>query len=194
MPLNPLTFNTLFISEDALKAQGLINSNVDMKILTPTIKLCQEKYLTLILGTGLYVDLQNKINNLNGIGLNANETSLLDMYIQPLLVWAVQSEAPIYLSYKFLNRGVGVTADSEATKGATQKEIEMLVDKASVNRDWYAAHLIRYLVNNMNLFPAYYVTANGADVAPTVRGYNSRVYLGDGFEDIAVDSKRWYFR
>jgi len=194
MPLNPSTYNTLFIDEAALKAQGLINDNVDMKTLTPTIKLCQEKYLTLILGTGLYVDLQNKINNYNGIGLNSDEVSLLNMYIQPLMVWAVMSEAPIYITYKFMNRGVGTTADSDATKGVSQKELEMLVDKARQNKDWYQAHLIRFLINNQNLFPKYFVTANGADVAPTVRGYNSPVYLGNGYEDIAVDSKRWYYR
>lgn len=207
MPLNALSYNTLFIDEPALKAQGLINENVDMKILTPVINLVQRKYLTLVLGTGLYVYLQNSIiNSISpgtippdggaptwGYNLQPQDTQLLNIYIQPLLVWAIQAEAPIYITYKMMNLGVQ-KQDSDNSKPASLDEVQMLANQAKANRDWYASQLIKYIITNQNLFPSYYRIINSADTAPTARPYRSGIYLGNGYDDQNAADPRWYFR
>ena len=70
----------LFISEQYVKNTTLIDENVDMRLILPSIKDCQELRIHPILGTPFYEDLKLKIAT-NPSGLNANEINLLDTYI-----------------------------------------------------------------------------------------------------------------
>lgn len=185
MPINPQTYNVMFIDERALKEQSVLNDNIDMKILTPTIKLCQEKYLTKILGTALYVDLQNKIfatvNNVSGsTQLNDDEKFLLNAFIQPTLVWLIMQDAPLYITYKFLNKGVA-TQSSDTSNPATLGEIQSFQNTARNNADWYTQKLMTHLIANQPLFPAYMQAKSYEDVIPDTRGYKTGIYLGNGF-------------
>jgi hypothetical protein len=196
MPLNPLTFNTVFISESSLKEASIINENVDMKMLTPTIKLIQDIYLLRILGTGLFVDLQNKIaRSASGDtnALNSNELFLLDAYIAPLMIWGVMKEAPITLTYKYMNKGIEKMFSDNA-QPANMEELSSLIDRASDRFDWYCQRTIFYLNANTQLYPAYLVVRTLDDVAPTVRGYRSRLYVGNGREGSGVCDPRIYYR
>ncbi len=60
-------------------------------------------YILPALGTALYERLQDGIANNN---LTQIETSLLDTYITPTLVYYVMSELPMGLSYQFYNKGM----------------------------------------------------------------------------------------
>ena len=198
MPLNPLSYNALFIDEAYLKSASLINQNVDMKMLTPTIQLVQNNFILRYLGTGEYVDLQNKIagvypDGTSGNTLNANDLFLLNAYIQPLMVWGIMMKAPYYLTYKFMNKGVQKMSSDNA-QPASAEEMQMLMNDASHNFDFYANQLVFYLQGNTQLYPQYQVVKTIDDVAPSVRGYKSRLYIGNGTEGTGICDPRFYYR
>lgn len=196
MPLNPATYTACFISEQALKDASIINENVDMKILTPTITLIQDLYILRYLGTGLYVDLQNKIalyESGNTDALNADEKFLLNAYIQPLMIWGVMFKAPIVLTYKYMNKGVEKQSSDNSTP-APVEELEKLVDEAKDNFDNYAQRIILYLNANQSLFPSYNVVRTMDDVAPSVRGFRSKLYIGSGREGTGVCDPNFFYR
>jgi hypothetical protein len=203
MPLNPLSYNVVFISEDALKQASVINENVDMKTLTPTIKLIQDKYLLRLLGTGEFVDLQNKIANtvtpnsvlVNGIYpvLDANDSFLLDAYITPLMIWGVMKEAPLAITYKFMNKGVS-KQNSENSQPASMDELQTLRTEAANNFDWYSQRLVFYLNANTQLFPQFLQVRTMDDVAPSPRGYTAKIYLGNGREGTGACDPEFLFR
>ena len=70
----------LFISETYVKNNTLIDENVDMRLILPSIKDAQELRIHPILGTPLYDDLKAKIT---AGTLNADEVTLLDDYVAP---------------------------------------------------------------------------------------------------------------
>ena len=57
----------LFLSEQTLKQRSVLQDNVDMKIVTPTIIEVQEFYILPILGTSLYNELKTQILTLDDI-------------------------------------------------------------------------------------------------------------------------------
>ena len=63
--------DVLFISENYLKQNSVINDNVDMKILTPTIIWVQDNYIQKILGQDLFEEMQSQITAAKGTNARA---------------------------------------------------------------------------------------------------------------------------
>lgn len=84
--------NILFISVDTIKDRTGLHSNTDEKLINPEILTAQDMYILPALGTALYERLQDGVANNN---LTQIETSLLDTYITPTLVYYVMSELPM---------------------------------------------------------------------------------------------------
>ena len=95
----------LFLSEQTLKQRSVLQDNVDMKIVTPTIIEVQEFYILPILGTSLYNELKSQIAA--GTVSNANK-NLIDNYITNTMIWYMQVELPLAMNYKYFNKAVGV--------------------------------------------------------------------------------------
>lgn len=175
-----------------------------MKTLTPTIKICQEKYLTKILGSGLYADLQDKIyataNNLSGsTQLNDDEKFLLNAYIQPLLCQLILQEVPLMITYKLMNKGLS-TQSSDNSNPASLAEVQSFTNHARSTADWYTQRIMNYLIANMTLYPTYQQEKTYDDVAPNSRGYKTGVYLGQanwgfgpGYQSGCIDCDARYF-
>lgn len=173
--INLTSYKTLFLSEDNLKEYSLIRNDVDMSVLTPSIRVCQDVYLYKLLGSSLYVDLQNKI--MTGT-LNQDELLLIQGYIVPTLAWAVMKVAPVFISMKYTNRGVQEMTGPNS-QPATTSDLQMLGDMANNNYELYAERMVKFLVANQNLFPAYRQMTAYNDVAPATDGWDSRIALGN---------------
>jgi hypothetical protein len=173
--INIATFRTLFINEIDLKNLTMIRDDVDMGVLQPTITICQDSYLLKLLGSQLFYDLQNKIAT---VTLNQDEILLMQSQIVPCLAWAVMKEAPIFLSYKYSNKGVQ-TMDGLNSKPAPISELSYLRDMANSHYQLYAQRLTQYLIANTFLFPAYRTMLNYNDIAPATSGWNTRIALGN---------------
>jgi len=165
----------IFISEQALKDNSIINENVDMKVLLPVIKLAQEKYMMPILGTGLYNKLKTQITAASITVLNK---TLLDDYIQPALIWWIMAEAPMPLTYKFMNKSVA-TRSSENANAASLNDLLKLEERFKDNAEWYSQRITNYLLQNIQSYPLYSNPGSGIDtIVPKKTMYSTGMYLG----------------
>lgn len=166
----------IFISEQALKDSSIINENVDMKLLLPTIKLAQEKYVLPILGTALYNELKTQITNSTLTVLNE---TLLDDYIQPCLIWWIMAESPMPLTYKFMNKSVA-TRSSENANAASLNDLLKLEERFKDNAEWYSQRITNYLLENSTQYPLYLNPGNGIDtIVPKKTMYSTGMFLGN---------------
>lgn len=166
----------IFISEQALKDSSIINENVDMKLLLPTIKLAQEKYVLPILGTALYNELKTQITNATLTVLNE---TLLDDYIQPCLIWWIMAESPMPLTYKFMNKSVA-TRSSENANAASLNDLLKLEERFKDNAEWYSQRITNYLLENSTQYPLYLNPGNGIDtIIPKKTMYSTGMFLGN---------------
>ena len=165
----------IFISEQALKDNSIINENVDMKVLLPTIKLAQEKFMLPILGTGLYNEIKTQVSAATVSVLNK---TLLDDYIQPALIWWIMAEAPMPLTYKFMNKSVA-TRSSENASAASLNDLLKLEERFKDNAEWYSQRITNYLLENSTSYPLYLSPGNGIDtIIPKRTMYSTGMYLG----------------
>lgn len=168
--------NILFISEQKLKDSGTLSENINPKQLLPIVKVCQDKYILPLLGTGLYIKLQNDI--ISNIVFDQYKI-LLDDYISDVLVWYTLAELPPYLQYQILNKGV-LTRTSEATVVPTFSEVQSLINSSLTNAKFYAQRAIDYLCENQKIFPEYTNPGTGKDtIQPDHTQYECGIFLGN---------------
>lgn len=166
----------LFLSEATLKAESILQDNVDMKVVTPTILDVQNFYILPILGTTLYNDLCSKV--IAGSLAGADKT-LMDDFITPTMIWYCRYELPFNMNYKYFNKAVGVQSADNMTP-ASLEEIAMVTDRAKNKAEWYAERLTKYLLSNETLYPKYITQENPNidTIYPKRTNYTSGMYLG----------------
>lgn len=183
----------LFITENYLKEMSVINDNVDMKILKPTIIMVQDIYLQGILGTALFEDLKTKITTDPTLASFPNELLLMNNYISKCLVWYIKMEAIMEFKFRYSNKGI-VVKSSENSQPAETGDLQMLKDQCSHNATVYAELLTKYLLFNVATFPKYYeISITGMN--HKLRNYTSNIYLNDyGQEPIkGANGSAFYF-
>jgi hypothetical protein len=165
-----------FLSEATLKAESILQDNVDMKVIAPTIWDVQNFYVLPILGTTLYNDLINKVRNNTLIG---NDKNLMDIYITPTMVWYCRAELPLVMNYKYFNKSVGVQ-NADNMNPASLEEIGFLMNNAKNKAEWYAERLTKYLMSNQTLFPNYLnqINSNIDTIYAKRTNYTSGMVLG----------------
>jgi hypothetical protein len=167
--------NILFISEMTLKNVSMLSGNIDPKLLLPTVKLVQDKYILPLLGSGLYNYLQTQVENNT---VDGAYKTLLDDYISDTQVWYTLSEMPYPLRYKMINKGV-VTREGEAIQTVSTTDIEKLMDYCKNNAEYYAERAIRYLRTQQTDFPEYTSPGSGYDtIHPDHTQYAGGIFLG----------------
>ena len=162
----------LIISENYLKEMSIINGNTDMKLLTPTIRLCQDKYVKPILGSDLFDEIIGEIPTLS----SANQT-LMDDYILPAMLLYVVSEAAPVFKYRYANRGLMVNTSDHANQ-ADFNEMRWLMDKWKNDAEWYAEQATKFLMENSNDYPLYYNGNTTCDkIKPNKTNYRTGINL-----------------
>ena len=168
----------MFLSEATLKAESILQDNVDMKVVTPTIYDVQQFYILPILGTSLYNDVASQIQNSN---VSAAYQTLLDTYIQPAMIWYCRYELPMNMNYKYFNKAVGVQNADNMTP-ASIEEIAYITDRAKNKAEWYSERLTKFLLSNQTTYPLYLNQPN-ADIDTIFAkrtNYTSGMVIGDG--------------
>jgi hypothetical protein len=186
--------NTLFISIARLKADSFISGNVEDKIITPVIGVCQDMYILPILGTALYNDLKSAIDSDNTLAGNALYRTLLESYIIPCLSWYVVAEVNDPNTYKMANKGL-VKKNSDNSLPADVNEIIRFAAKNRDRAEWYGERLIKYLQQNQSSFPKYLnqgASAGIDTIYPKVNAYQSGLALGDVNTQQDIDYKWSY--
>lgn len=120
----------LFITDTYIKKFSNIDANVDAQYITPVIDLVQKMYIRPILGTALYNELVTEITNDT---VSANNTTLLDDYIQDTMLYYVLSEGLPSFTYKIENKSVSTKSSDNATpvdNSIIQSEVARYKDRA----------------------------------------------------------------
>jgi hypothetical protein len=169
--------NVLLISETYLKQFSPIAANVSNEPLTVAIKKAQERYIKPILGKSLYDKMLNDIAAANSVtGLTTNYRLLLDDYITPALTEYSLYESIIPLTFKMQNKGIGVRNDAYQDSIGLE-EVKFLRMEIKNNAEYYQERLIKYLANNTQLFPEYFIYTNDENPDSSTGAYTSGIYF-----------------
>lgn len=151
----------LFISRTDLVKNTIIDGNVDTDKFIQFIKIAQEIHITNYLGSKLY----DKISTEIVAGTLAGDyLSLVNDYIQPMLIHFAMVEYLPFAAYQIKNGGVSKHS-SENSESVSKSEIEFLVQKERDTSEYYTRRFVDYICFNSNKFPEYN-TNTDSDVRP----------------------------
>lgn len=175
----------LFISEDYVKRNSVIDENVDVKLIIPSIKDAQDMYLHPALGTQFYEGLKSRI--VAGT-TTANENTLISNYIAPMLVKYVQLELVDNLLIRYRNKNVS-KKNSENSQPLDFRDYQNQLDRYTHKAQWFKQRLIDYLCANSDLFDEYNSVVNSNDLIPESNAYTSPFYLGNTYDKSCEERK-----
>lgn len=149
------------ISEKTLKEDSLINDNVGVEFLQPTIELAQNIHLQELIGTKLLNKLCSLVED-DSITANTDYRMLLDSYITPYLEWMVTSLIQLPIAFKTRNLGVVQTND-DRVYNLGLKDVQVLEQYYANKAAFYATRMTKFLHANHNIYPEYCSTDSCAD-------------------------------
>jgi hypothetical protein len=151
----------LFIRRQDLVKNTAISGSVDTDKFIHFIKLAQEIHVRNFMGTDLY----NKISNdIVADTLSGNYLTLVNDYIQPMLIHYAMAEYLPFSAYTIANGGV-YKHTSENSLNAEKQEIDSLIAKERDYAEYYTNRFIDYMSFNNSNFPEYNSNTND-DIYP----------------------------
>lgn len=168
----------LLISEGKLKQFTNINSNVPLDTLRAEIQIAQDIELQPLLGTLFYNTLLSKVSS-TGNTLNADETTLVNDYIQPFLIQVSYFNAIPHLHYRTMNRGI-VEGQMESASSVDIETMKYLRSIQKQRSDFYKQRLLDYLIlgNGQGKFPQYETASTQDGMIPDrTAKYNNPIVL-----------------
>ena len=120
----------LFINRTDLVRNSILDGNVDTDKFIQFIKIAQEIDIQNYTGTDLYYKISTLIANgeIDDVA-NAKYKTLLNTYLQPMLIWSAQVYYIPFAAYSIKNGGV-FKHRSETSDTVGKNEVDYLVDKA----------------------------------------------------------------
>ena len=143
---------TLFISEQTIKSNSIIETNVDGKLIGNTINEVQDLELKPVLGNDLFTSIANEVlsaSTISGYTITATNFELLEDYIKPFLIYGTLSYGFVPLHYKLTQKGVVRKNDEKATT-ATFDELQQVKDTYDSRFATYKQRLIKHLEIDLN--------------------------------------------
>ena len=151
----------LFIKREDLVRSTALGGNVDTDKFIQWIKVAQEIHIQNYLGTDLY----NKISSdIIASTLTGNYLSLVNTYIQPMLIHFAMMEYLPFAAYTIANGGV-YKHNSENSTSVEKGEVDFLVEKERKIAEYYTQRFVDYMSFNQDLFPEYNPNTNN-DIYP----------------------------
>lgn len=179
--------DTLLISETVLKDNSILTDNIDFKNVRPSISYVQDTTLQQTMGTKLFREVQRQVYNAvnSGGSIESRISTLLDDYIEDILVNGVVAESVWDLVYKFGNLTV-LKNHGDNEKSINEKEVNRLVQRYKNRMEWYVNRLDEYLCENQVLYPEFNQNVN-EDVRPSRKPYRSAIFTGRSYEQYYLD-------
>jgi hypothetical protein len=156
----------LLISETKLKNFTNINKNVDMDVLKAEVQIAQDIDLQTILGTLFYKHLLSQVSA-TGNTFNAEETTLVNEYIQPYLIQTAYFNAIPHIMYRTMNNGI-VQGTMENATSVDIATMQYLRNIQKSRADFYMTRLQDYLLigYGSNVFPQYVTQSTRDGMVP----------------------------
>jgi hypothetical protein len=166
----------LLVSEVKIKAFSEVNDNLDVALLLPNIQIAQDLGLQNMLGTAFY---QHILNAAQTSTLTAQETILLDDYIQAFLLWRAVYEALPSIYMRMMNKSV-IIGDTPNGKAVDAGSLQYLRNIHQNRYEFYAQRMMDYLRNNPSYFQLYYSWSSTDGMPPSRENYFSGIHIQNG--------------
>lgn len=158
----------LFISRATLVKNTALGGNVDPDKFMQFIKIAQEIHIQNFLGSKLYDKISNDIvaNTLGGLYL-----TLVETYVQPMLIHYAMMEYMPFAAYTIANNGV-YRHSTDTSESVNKEEVDFLIAKEQKIADYYTRRFLDYMTFNQQLYPEYNQNTN-EDIYPEKDSYFS---------------------
>lgn len=145
--------NILLVSEDYVKSNSNIDDNLWSKMLVPAIREAQEMGLQPIIGTSLYKKILDVVET-GSVKETANSAykNLLDVYVQPFLLYQVMVNVIPVIGTKLSNMGV-MQSDDEKSHNVSKNERDNLMTYYQYRADFYTQRMQDYLTKHRAEYP-----------------------------------------
>lgn len=169
--------NIYLISEDTIKSESYINDNLDSSLLLPSIQSAQDMHLQPLIGTNLYKKLMDLVDK-DEINQESNQhyKYLLDKYIRPFLLYAVQMDIQIPLAFKMRNAGI-VQSNNEYVNNSYLTDVQSLKTYYEQKMNFYGIRISDWLQANSNYIPEYNTRTDCSEMMSDSNAYNSGILL-----------------
>jgi hypothetical protein len=141
-----------FLTIDVLKKNTIIDNNIEQRLIYPALYEAQEIELQEILGTDLYVSLQNKIS---GSTLSGDYKTLVDNYIFDFLLNTTMVRLLPNISTKIKNSGFVQETGQQSSYGADKFYYNEMKNKYRDLSEHYSNLLKKHLYNNSSKYSEY---------------------------------------
>jgi len=141
----------LFITPKDLKANSLIDGNVDTDKFIQFIKIAQQIHLQNYLGGKLYDKISQDIL---GDTLTGDYLTLVRDYLKDMLIHYAMVDYLPFAAYQVAQGGVFKYA-SENSQTVSKEEVDTLIEKHRNFAQFYTRRFIDYMSFNNNLYPEY---------------------------------------
>lgn len=173
----------LFVTEQFIRENTLIDGNVDEKYITITIADAQRIHILPILGTGLYNELSTQI--LAGTTTSDNQTLLEDYIADALKYWVIYEGIDLF-NYKITNKAI-MTKNSDNSQSIEQNELIRLMDRNRDKAEYFSERLTKYLITNNTTYPLFDNPGTDYDtVHPKRNNYTTGWNLDDGYNSYGL--------
>ena len=170
----------LLLSSRKIKSFTETNDNVDEKLLLANVQVAQDLGLQTLLGTKFY---NHILNAASGSTLTAEETILVEDYIQPYLLWRATWEALPTLWMRVMNKSV-IKGNTEQGTHVDKGDLNYLRNIHQNRYEFYAQRLMDYIKNNPGDFPIYYQYTSTDGMMPSKEVYYGGIHFEPGFRKL----------
>jgi hypothetical protein len=165
----------LFISEQTLLDNSVINENVSFTQIRPTIVKVQEMRIQPIVGSALYSEMVTQV--VSGTTTATQHHPTWRTTSNPPMVQWLYYELPMVLAFKYMNKGM-VRRTSEESSQMSMDEITRLTDKVKNDAEWYSERITRYLMEQKANYPLFNSPPSALDtIYPNGTNYNTGMAL-----------------
>ena len=151
---------TLFITQNDIKNNTIINGSVDPDKFIQFVKIAQEIHIQNFLGTRLYERLINYVKNNGSQNGNTNgqdtdpEKILIDEHVKNMTIfWAMVEYTP-FASYQITNKAI-LRHSSETAENVGKSDVDYLVKKYRDVAQYYTDRFINFIIYKQDVYPEY---------------------------------------
>lgn len=146
--------NTFLISEAQIRNYTDIEDNVDSALIKNGIREAADIKLQPIIGTLLYEKLQTLVDSGDiTLGANSNYKTLLDDYIQNMLIYAAYWYILDSIYIRSRNNGLLIPDGGESSIAADRSMYNVKRQSVQNKMEFYSNLLTDYIIEEQTLFP-----------------------------------------
>lgn len=137
-----------FVSENYLKTNGIITSNVDATDFSPLIQFASKAFVKRQIGSYFFNDLLAKYNAQT---LSADEESLVEV-MQYAIAWRACSDAGVTLTNQLKNKGYQ-KQNGDNSESVDDETVWKMYDHYIQKALYFELELKQFLIDNKNDYP-----------------------------------------